>query len=204
METLNGELASIGVASRALQGQSVSGDTYVVAPFPGGLLVAAIDGLGHGREASIAGKAAAESILSCAHETVLSVIQRCHECIHHTRGVVMSVASFNAVDSTMTWLAVGNVEAYLLRADLSSREKPYILMRGGVIGHSLPPLRAEILVVSPGDTLVMATDGIRSGFSSALESKAPPQEIADTIMTRFSRDTDDALVIVVRWLGGSR
>ncbi len=201
MEALTNSYAVIGIASKALKGQTVSGDTPAIIEFTDGLLVAAIDGLGHGSEAAEASQQAAESLGSCAGQVVTSVIKQCHEQLRNTRGVVMSVASFNAADNTMTWLAVGNVEAYLLRADAGKRDKPFILMRGGVVGHSLPPLREEKLAVNPGDTLIMATDGIRSGFTQGLDPQAPPQETADTIMANFARDTDDALVIIVRWVG---
>ncbi len=201
METLNHGLAILGVASKPLRGQTLSGDRHVFIEFPDGVLVAAIDGLGHGSEAASASQKAAETLFCCTTRTVISAIQRCHEQLQNTRGVVMSVASFNANNNSMTWLAVGNVEAYLLRADASKREKPFILMRGGVVGYSLPPLRAEIVAVNPGDTLIMATDGIRSGFSVRLDPRACPQEIADAILTRFAKDTDDAMVVVVRWNG---
>lgn len=201
METLSCSLAVVGLASRPMPGQTVSGDLHVVAPLRNGLLVAAIDGLGHGSEAEAAAGAAAESVLACASEAVVSIVRHCHERLRKTRGAVMSLASFNALDDTMTWLAVGNVEAYLLRADASMRDRPHILMRGGVVGHALPPLRAETLGLRHCDTLVMGTDGIRNGFSGSLESAASPQEIADSVMARFGKENDDALVLAVRWTG---
>jgi len=48
------------VGARALEGEPVSGDLHVVTPFPGGVLVAVMDGLGHGTEAAAAAEAAAE------------------------------------------------------------------------------------------------------------------------------------------------
>jgi len=81
------------------------------------------------------------------------------------------------------------------------QDRPCILMRAGVVGHSLPPLRADTIQINFGDTLVMATDGIKGSFSSVLKLKASPQIIADNIMDHFARETDDALVVAVRWLG---
>lgn len=201
MEALKNGLAIIAIAGKALKGQTVSGDTAAVVEFSDGILVAAIDGLGHGSDAAEASRRAAEALNTCANQVVTSVIKQCHEQLQNTRGVVMSIASFNAIENTMTWLAVGNVEAHLLRADFSRREKPFILMRGGVVGYSLPLLRPETLTVNPGDTLVMATDGIRSGFTHDLDPRASPQEITDKIMAYFAKDTDDAMVIAVRWIG---
>ena len=201
METLKCETALLGVASRTMDGEKVCGDTHSFVPFSDGLLVAAIDGLGHGPEAAIACTAAAETISGCSQEGVIAVIQRCHESLHSTRGAVISIASLDARKSEMTWLGVGNVEACLIRADVRAKERPYVLTRGGVVGHSLPPLRAETLPIGRGDTLVMATDGVHSGFCRDLDKDLPPQEMADAILDRFGKKSDDALVVVVRWLG---
>ncbi len=204
MEALRQGFAIIGIASKALKGQRVSGDAPAWVEFADGLLVAAIDGLGHGSEAAKASERAAEVLRTCADQNVTAVVKQCHEQIRDTRGVVMSVAAFNATANTMTWVAVGNVEAYLLRGAASRKEKSFILMRGGVVGNSLPPLREETLSVRPGDILVMATDGIRSGFSQSIDPRASPQEIADTIMADFAKENDDALVIAVRWVGKNK
>jgi len=203
VETSSCNLAVVGVASKPLQGQIVSGDLHVVIPFNDGLLVAAIDGLGHGQDAAAASKVAAETMFAFASQSVISVVRQCHEHLHGTRGVVMSLASFGVKNNMMTWLGVGNVEGYVIRADPRIHDRPCILMRGGVVGHSLPPLHDETLTINPGDTLVMATDGIKSGFSGALNPADSPQIIADNVITHFARETDDAMVIVVRWLGNS-
>ena len=63
MEASSYKFAVVGVASKTLQGQSVSGDIHVVIPFNEGLLVAVIDGLGHGPEAAIASMAAAKTLV---------------------------------------------------------------------------------------------------------------------------------------------
>ena len=204
MEASKYKFAVVGVASKTLQGQTVSGDTHVIIPFNEGLLVAVIDGLGHGPEAAIASMAAVKTLEECAGQNVISIIKQCHEHLHGTRGVVMSIASFNTEENTMTWLAVGNIEGYVIRANPGINDRPCILMRAGVVGHSLPPLRADTIRINSGDTLVMATDGIKGGFSSVLNSNASPQIIADNIMNRFARETDDALIVAVRWLGKDR
>jgi hypothetical protein len=49
------------VAMRALAGQVVSGDQYLGKPFVNGVLVAVIDGLGHGEDAAAAANLASRS-----------------------------------------------------------------------------------------------------------------------------------------------
>jgi serine phosphatase RsbU (regulator of sigma subunit) len=179
-----------------------SGDRHVIVPFPEAALVAVIDGLGHGAEAAIAARAAARLVEDNARGSVVTLTQRCHEGLRRTRGVVMSLAWFGAEESSMTWLGVGNVRALLLRADPAANPpRESLTARGGVLGYQLPPLRAATLAVSPGDTLIMATDGIRADFTSVVSTAPPPQELADAILARHRKHSDDALVLVARYAG---
>src|SRR5206468_11760132 len=97
-----GSFIEWGSAGSALEGGQ-SGDVHVVAPLPNGALVAVIDGLGHGAEAAAVAHVAARILQANAAEPVLALVQRCHEDLRKTRGVVMSLASFNAKDSSVTW-----------------------------------------------------------------------------------------------------
>jgi len=191
-------------AGAALEGETDSGDVHVVAGFPHGTLVALLDGLGHGSEAAAASNEAARLLEAHAGEPVSTLVEMCHEALRHTRGAVMSLASFDARGSSMSWVGIGNVEAILLRvgpAPDPAREA--ITLRGGVVGYQLPALRPSSIPVSRGDTLVMATDGIRSGFVADLSARGAPQEIADSILARFARGSDDALVVVARYVGAT-
>ncbi len=195
-----------GSAGRALGDVSEgleSGDRAVVALFQAGALVAAIDGLGHGTEAARAATRAARLLEEHAHDSVIDLIERCHEALRRTRGAVMSLASFDARDSSITWAGVGNVEGVLVRTQpAETRAREALIGRGGIVGYQLPPVRAATIAVSPGDTLVMATDGIRGGFLGAIDVNRPPQETAESILAGYGKGTDDALVVVARYLGG--
>jgi len=191
-----------GVATLTLPGERESGDLHLVKPVAGGVLVAVVDGLGHGAAAAAAARAAVATLNRHAQESVLPLLQRCHQALAGTRGAVVSVALFDRADGSMTWLGVGNVEGVLLYADAGERRgRERLVTRGGIVGSELPPLRAEVLAVAPGDTLILATDGIQSGFADDLAVEAPPQQLADQILTRSGKRTDDALVLVARYVG---
>jgi phosphoserine phosphatase RsbX len=190
------------VATLALEGESESGDLHVVMPFDGGALVAAIDGLGHGPEAAIAARSAAEALERHAHEPVTELLTRCHEGLRGTRGAVITLASFSVRESKMSWAGVGNIEGTLLRADPGEeRRRESVMLVGGVPGHQLPSLRSNDLPVAPGDTLVLATDGVRGGYLDLIDSSDPPQQLADQLLAEYGKATDDALVLVARYMG---
>jgi len=187
-------------AGRALELES--GDLHVVTEFPGGALVGLVDGLGHGAAAAAAARCAAQELEAHASEAMLPLIQRCHAALRGTRGAAMSLAVFRTADSSMTWAGIGNVEAVVLRRDDGPREA--VTLRGGVVGYSMPAPRVTTVSVASGDTLIMATDGIRSGFTSGLVTTDSPEQLAESILARFDRRTDDARVVVARYVGAPR
>ena len=195
-----------GVAARALPGESQSGDLHLVKQIGTGALVAVVDGLGHGAEAASAAQAAVAALERHAIESPLLLIERCHRALQGTRGAVMSVAMFARRERSMTWLGVGNVEGLLLYGDGAARSgspRTSLVTRGGIVGSELPRLHPVVLPIAPGDTLIFATDGIREGFADGLSPEAPPQQLADQILARYGKGTDDALVLVARFLGGA-
>jgi phosphoserine phosphatase RsbX len=198
METMNLGAVEWGVAGSVSPGQSESGDRHLVCPFPDGVLVAVLDGLGHGNGAAAASTRAVRVLEESAQEPIIALVRRCHEELRATRGVVTSVASFNISYGLMTWLGVGNVQG-VLRHSVGSQEQ--LLLRAGVVGVQLPPLQAAILPVLPGDILIFATDGVRSDFAQAPLYIDTPQKAAENILSRFGKGNDDALVLVAKFLG---
>jgi serine/threonine protein phosphatase PrpC len=199
-----------GVAARSLVGHAESGDQYLVKSFPGGVLVAVVDGLGHGDHAAEVSKTAVNTMQGYAHESVISLINRSHESLRGSRGAVISLASISA-KGTVTWLGVGNVEGMILPAPGSHAKHKSLLLRGGVVGYRLPTLRDQVVEISPGDNLIFITDGIRSGFvkneiqdplaTKKLDKTQSAQLLADTILAEYGRETDDAMVLVARYKG---
>ena len=194
-------MAEYGVAKLALPGAGESGDQHLVCCNGSGILVAAIDGVGHGEEAANAAKAAVPILRSGIGEPIISLIGVCHEKLRSTRGVVLSVASIDVAHGLMTWLGVGNVQGVLVRADRKVAAQETLLLRGGVVGDHLPQLQATVLPVGQGDMLVFATDGVRTDFAGTLSALENPQRAADRILKSFANGSDDALVLALRISG---
>lgn len=196
---------SIGwdVAERCLPGQGRSGDRCAVMTHDGNALIGVIDGLGHGAAAADAAETASAVLERYSHEDVITLMRRCHQALLQTRGAAILLVAYCVSASSISWVGVGNVDGLLLRHTVSGTKKSRMLMRGGVVGYKLPPLRAGTTAIERGDLLVVATDGISAAFSEDLPIPGTPRHIAHTILTRFAKDTDDALVLVARF-GGER
>jgi phosphoserine phosphatase RsbX len=195
-------MVEYGVAKFAILGEGESGDQYLVCCNENGILIAAVDGIGHGAEAANAAKAATTILRNGIGEPILSLVATCHEKLRSTRGVVLSVASVDVKHGLITWLGVGNVQGVLVRADVKKGwPQETLLLRGGVVGDHLPQLQAAVLPIGQGDMLVFATDGVRTDFAGTLSALENPQRAADRILKGFSNKSDDALVLVSRITG---
>jgi phosphoserine phosphatase RsbX len=191
------------VAIQVREGESICGDHYLICRVLDRVLVAAIDGVGHGPEAALASRKAAEILEANADQSLAFLFTACHNELHGTRGVVMSLAVFDWADSSMAWLGVGNVQGRLLRADKTAVvPEEELLQYSGVLGHSIPALLvSRVLPVAKGDVLILATDGIQSEFTKGLHIGRSAQQITNDILNRDSRGTDDALVLVAKYRG---
>jgi negative regulator of sigma-B (phosphoserine phosphatase) len=188
-----------GVAERPLAGEERSGDRAVLAAYEGGALVAAIDGLGHGRDAAAAADVAAEVLAARPAEEPARLIAACHEALRRTRGVVLTLAWFDVAERRLRWTGVGNVEGRLVRAGGGPRATEGAFTRGGVVGYNLPAVRVTSTGLEDGDLIVLATDGVDSDFGASVARGGTAQAVADRILAAHARDGDDALVAVVRY-----
>ena len=205
-ETLHShQILDLGIASRTLPGQAISGDLHLVVPCGDGVLAAVVDGVGHGAEAHEAAQQAVDLLAKHANESIIGLMQQCHAALRATRGAVMTLVRFNSRESTITTLGIGNVETILLRAHpAASPPRETVLLRGGVVGYQLPSLHASIFPIHRGDLVVFATDGVRPGFADHGNFPESPQSLAERMLEQNFRGTDDALVLAIRYLGRSR
>lgn len=185
-----------------MKGEDVCGDLFMVKNYRDQVLVAAVDGLGHGSEALKASKRALQSLNSFTNQSLISIVNSCHLELKNTRGVVMNLAVFDGWERTMTWTGVGNVEGVLFRRD----EKEYlgrenIIVRGGVVGYKLPSLKASMVSVYPGDTLIFTTDGVKTDYIKKINIRNTPREIVDYIASNYVDKSDDALVLAACYKG---
>jgi negative regulator of sigma-B (phosphoserine phosphatase) len=204
------------VAWHALNDAECSGDIHLVVPHSRGVIVGVADGLGHGPEAALAARKAALVCELNAERTLTELMTLCHEALRHTRGAVLSLASFQPAAGMIDRLGVGNVEGILIRAPTAEDSRgpgltagkgkvayESLRLHGGVVGYQIPTLRPSTFAIRGGDVVILATDGVRSGFGRAGSGISGCQEMADTILSEYSRLSDDALVLVIRYLGRS-
>ena len=198
-----------GVASRALPAETETGDMLLLKPVAGGLLLSVVDGLGHGPEAAAAARTAIATLEEHAEEPLPMLVHRCHRALIRTRGVTMTLAMLEPLEGRLTWLGVGDVEGMLFR----SRDPTTGFLRApcrramllsGVVGYRLPSLCSDTLDLRVGDLLIFTTDGIGARFTEDVATGSHPQQIADRILEQHFKGSDDALVLVLSYIGAAR
>jgi phosphoserine phosphatase RsbX len=194
-----------GIAAQPVAGEVESGDRALVLVNGDTALVAAVDGLGHGPQAARASEAAVETVRAYADEPVTDLAERCHRALRDGRGAALSLARISSRDDTVTWVGVGNVEGRVVRTDRSGAISVDSLVPArGIAGAELPRLRDATLPIQRGDVVLLATDGIDSGFADSLRPHGAANELAARILADHSTPQDDALVVVARYMGRNR
>jgi hypothetical protein len=187
-------------AGRPIPGEDRSGDDALVLADERRALVAAVDGVGHGPLATAAAEVAVATLRREPWDDLEALTRSCHEALRPTRGAAVGLALFRA-DGTVTWLGVGNVTARLVGGGGLSTAGEWLLSFSGVAGDDdLPPLRSTTLPVRRGDVLILATDGIDGAFADDLVVTGSCEQLAERVLADFARPTDDALVVVARYL----
>ncbi len=179
-----------GGFNRPYRGLAVSGDRFVVEPRNGGLLLAVIDGLGHGAESAIAALRAEETILAISNAPVEEIVLACHEALRPTRGAAIGLLHVDA-QGQGAFCGIGNVEVIAL-AGVS----PSLFCTAGIVGHNLRRCRSMPFEMKKGDVYCVLSDGVST--RGALKDCLPgaPADVAKRIVERHGRDHDDATALV--------
>jgi len=194
--------AEWSVATRCRPGELTNGDLGVVELCHDGVLLAGIDGVGHGADAARAARRAGDIVRSESGEDLAALAMLCHAALRDTRGAALTLARLSTAKGEVTWLGIGNVEGRVISGEApAAGPKGSLALAAGVPGHELPRIRPETLTVRPGDVLILATDGIRATFADALDVSGSTAAIAARIMRTDYRRVDDAVVVAARYLG---
>jgi serine phosphatase RsbU (regulator of sigma subunit) len=193
-------------ARRPLPGEEACGDLPIAVDVgSGAALFGVADGLGHGEPAETAALRAEEVVNRCRAEPLEVQLQRCHRGLADTRGATITLARIDFETDTMSWIGIGNVTADLVsKGPAGVQIRASALLAGGIVGYRIPhALSTHQVSISPGDLLVIATDGILEDHVRGIDFAASAMAIAEHILDAYSRDSDDALVLAARHRGFS-
>jgi len=166
------------------------------------VLLAVVDGVGHGAEAARTTGKVLECIDYYCGLDLDSLVKKCHQTAMYTRGVTLGMALADRKRSLVDFIGVGSVAMQMGTPRGSSTAVHRFVANNGIVGYNLP---ARLLAFSrrytPEDTLVVYSDGISSKFNlrgiSGLRVTSVA-ELAVSILGEFGSTADDVTVVVAR------
>lgn len=185
-----------GVISTPFYGAAFNGDAFVIREFDDQVLLAVIDGLGHGKDACQASQVAAEYVQTHFRQNPAEIIAGCHRALHHSRGVVMGVVEIELGKAILRYAGVGNIGVKIV-----GPQPLKLISSVGIVGHSTRnQIREDTFPYDRGNTIVIYSDGIAESFDpdQVLVRERNVQEIAEHIARQFGKDQDDATIIIAR------
>ena len=145
-----------GYAVRPLKGEVLCGDVGAWWQLPQRRILALADGLGHGPAAHHAAQEAMQCIARHGQDSCCDIFSACNDSLIGTRGVVLAIGLIDQVSNLLTLGSIGNIRAILLQSCGHVR-----LGAGrGIVGAGYTWTAPDQVLLAPGDTLLMFSDGI--------------------------------------------
>jgi anti-sigma regulatory factor (Ser/Thr protein kinase) len=191
--TLDDRLGAICVP---MHGQTGCGDDWMIIVDRRRLSVMLVDGLGHGVGAAEAAAAATSTFSRLGPIAPPAALVTLHTALRGTRGAALSIATIDEAARTVAFSGVGNVDGRVL----GDGGAEHLSAQNGIVGHTMPTPRGTA-ASWPGEArLVMHSDGISSrwridAYPGLLT--AHPALLAGVIYRDFSRERDDATILVL-------
>jgi serine phosphatase RsbU (regulator of sigma subunit) len=187
----------VEVATAPRRGQVENGDAIIDISWGTCRLVGVIDGIGHGPLAHTAATAARTYVERHFDQPLDSIFRGAEIECRGTRGVVMALARLDWERWQLEFASVGNIESRVLHGTSAHN----MIARRGIVGLMSPPPRVSLHDWHPDATLILHSDGIPVLWGDSLlddMADASPAVMAQSILTRLGRETDDATVLVMR------
>lgn len=184
----------VGHAIEPIAGEAVSGDAFGAYETSRGVLVALVDGLGHGPRAAVAAQTFLRVVAEHRDRSLDDVFREGHKALLRSRGVVAGLASFDRAERNVEVAIVGNISCSHYRGGRATHFVPI----AGVLGSAYRRTRAEHASLEERDLFIMHSDGIRTrhGVDPARDYTTP-MACAASLLASCGKAHDDQSVVVI-------
>lgn len=171
-------------------GERVNGDAILTCNGPDDrLLLAVIDGLGHGPIAAEAANAAVTMLKSARlDQPVLTLMQGVHHALKGTRGAAATLCLLHG--NKLETCAVGNVQLSSVNASIP------LVLSAGVLGMRVPKFRVCEALLKKGARIALYSDGISSRFRAEETLLLSPEAACKQTIERYRKNEDDATILI--------
>lgn len=187
----------IGVVSRPVANESVSGDAWAVHYTDESAVLLLADGLGHGLSAADASGEAVAVFRQSRDTAPVALLQQIHAALKGTRGAAIAVARLDYAQANLQFGGIGNIAGRVLSAG-SAR---HMVSHVGTAGHEARRFQEFSYAWPPSAAVILHSDGLTSGWN--LEHypgllSHDPALIAAVLYRDATRGRDDVCVLVAK------
>lgn len=182
--------------SRPCRGEYVNGDISLIEQRGNLMMLAVIDGLGHGPEAHRVSTAAQDYLRDRWSQDVVATMQGLHNELRGSLGAVAGIAVIDMRNGHTRFVGTGNI-TYRVFGPRPVR----LLSMAGNLGHQIRSPKEQQHTLSDEDVVLIYSDGIKDRF----ELEDYPQmryqsadTITRTVVERFGKPHDDATCVALR------
>jgi phosphoserine phosphatase RsbX len=189
---------TIGVASinRPFLGERVSGDLPFWKEQGEELLVGVADGIGHGPRAHGAVQTLLKALEGTLAEDPVALLKVLDKAIRPSPGLAISLGWLNRSSGSFRFSGVGNVFACTVTKEGLKR----LVSCDGMLGQNLRSPMLQEMDLSPGDRVIMASDGIKERFYTQAQERRlryPLGEVCWYLADEFGKTHDDTSCLIV-------
>jgi anti-sigma regulatory factor (Ser/Thr protein kinase) len=190
----------VGVVSRPVANEQVSGDAWAVSFTEARAVVFVADGLGHGPLAAEASGKAVLAFRQSRNAATVAILQQVHAALQGTRGAAVAVAALSYDEATVRLAGIGNIAGRVVGLGTASQMVSHM----GTAGYQARRFQEFAYRLPASAAVIMHSDGIISSWNlddySGLVDHDPAL-IAAVLYRDGTRGRDDVCVIVVKARG---
>lgn len=183
----------IGSAQRIAEGETICGDAFLILDSQESITLVLADGLGHGAKAAQAAQAFCEEARRHVAQPLSEILRAAHPALRSTRGAAAALLRIYRASLEAHFAGVGNIE---LAVATETPAAPVSI--AGTVGARLRRVTTFRFPITPGDLLILYSDGIPGHIDARAHRQRTAQALAEDLLHRHARPDDDATCLVVR------
>ena len=180
-----------------MPGEEAFGDAWCVTSGDGRVSLVVADGLGHGRLAAEASRAAMQTFLESPGSPPAETLERMHRALRPTRGAAVAIADIDLRRGSVIYAGVGNIAGVAI----SGGRTRNMVSHNGTVGLSAKRIQTFEYAFDEPPLVILCSDGVQSSWSIDRYpglGERHPAVIAGVLYRDFTRGRDDVTVLVVR------
>lgn len=191
--------ATVHSGYRNCQREVVCGDKILVASDEKGLLLAVIDGLGHGKKAADVADLIREFFLQNSARPIDQLLLEAHEAFKGSQGAAVGLARLSP-NGELQYVGVGNIVCRILSM---GAPRLSLLSKDGVLGQRSRYIEATTALLQEMESLILYSDGIseewlRSGYRFPFRGS---DETVQQMLQTYGKPHDDVSFLICTYTG---